>query len=71
MLPTICENFKLIALKLRPERSKIRKIASKLRPKMVQNAEEFFRILDQLGLNFEATNLKFSQIVGNIVVYNL
>jgi hypothetical protein len=27
--------------------------------------------LDQLGLNFEAINLKFSQIVGNIVVYNL
>jgi len=38
---------------------------------MVQNAEEFFRILDQLGLNFEAINLKFLQIVGNIVVYNL
>ena len=38
---------------------------------MVQNAEEFFRILDQLGLNFEAINLKYSQIVGNNVVYNL
>ena len=38
---------------------------------MVQNAEEFLCILDQLGLNFEAINPKFSQIVGNIVVYNL
>ena len=57
MLTTICENFKLIA--------------SKIRPKMIQHAEEFFRILDQLGLNFEPTNLKFSQIVGNIVGYNL
>ena len=49
----------------------MRKIASKLRPKIIQNAEEFCPILDQLGLNFEAINLKFSQIVGNIDVYNL
>ena len=33
---------------------------------MIQNAEEFFRILDRLGLNFDAINLKFLQIVGNI-----
>ena len=49
----------------------MRKIATKLRPKMIQNVEEFFRILDQLGLNFEAINLKFLQIVGNIVDYDL
>ena len=29
------------------------------------------RILDRLGLNLDALNLKNSQIVGNIVVYNL
>ena len=86
MLPTIYKNFKLIASKLRPKQSEIRKIASKLRPKMILNAEEFFRILDhfrpfnfdaifrifdRLGLNFDAINLKFSQIVGNIAFYNL
>jgi len=38
---------------------------------MIQNAEELFHILDQLGLNFEAIILKFLQIEGNIVVYNL
>ena len=38
---------------------------------MVQNAEEFFRILYHLGLNFEAINQKFSQIVDNYVTYNL
>ena len=54
-------------------------------PKIIQNAEEFFslleqlglnfdaifRIFDRLGLNFDANNLKFSQILGNIVFYNL
>ena len=33
--------------------------------------QKIFRILDQLGLNLEAINLKFLQIVGYIVVYNL
>jgi len=33
--------------------------------------QKFFRILYLLGLNFNANNLKFSQIVGDIVVYNL
>ena len=28
---------------------------------MIQNVEEFFRILDRLGLNFHAINLKFLQ----------
>ena len=32
---------------------------------------KFFHILDQLGLNFDAINLKFLKIVGYIVVYNL
>ena len=38
---------------------------------MIQKGDEFFCILDQLGLNFEAINLKVLQIVGNIVVHNL
>ena len=33
--------------------------------------EEFFRILDWLGLNFNAINLKFLQIVGHKAVYNI
>ena len=31
--------------------------------------QKFFHILDQLGLNFDT--IRFLQIVGNIVVYNL
>ena len=31
--------------------------------------EEFFCILDRLGLNFYAINLKFSYIVGHEAVY--
>ena len=33
--------------------------------------QKFFCILDQLGLNFNAINLKFVKIVGDKVVYNL
>jgi len=33
--------------------------------------QKFICILDQLGLNFDVINLKFVQIVGNIIVYNL
>ena len=38
---------------------------------MIRNVEDEFCILDQLGLNFEAINEEFLQIVGDIVVYNL
>ena len=33
--------------------------------------DAIFRIFDRLGLNFDAVNLTFSQIVGNMVFYNL
>ena len=33
--------------------------------------QKYFRILDQLGLNFYAINLKFSQIVVNYMAYIL
>ena len=42
----------------------------KIKAQQIQNAEGNFRILDRLGLNFEAINLKFFQIVGPIAVYN-
>ena len=35
------------------------------------NFDAIFRIFDRLGINFDAINLKFLQIVGNIVFYNL
>ena len=35
---------------------------------MIQIAEEFYRILDQLGLNFEAINVKFLQIGSGVGV---
>ena len=33
--------------------------------------QKILRILNQLGLNFNAINLKFLQIVGNKAVYNI
>ena len=47
-------NFKFIASKLWPKQSKMRKIASKLRPKMIQNAElgaSLFQIAKSLIAN--------------------
>ena len=51
MLSTICKTFKLIAQKI-----EIR--TSFFIPR------KFFQILDRLGLNFYAINLKFLQFVG-------
>ena len=34
-------------------------------------SRKYFRILDRLGLNFYAINLKFAQIVDNYMAYNL
>ena len=39
--------------------------------KMYSAKKKFFHILDWLGPNFDTINLKFWQILGNIVVYNL
>jgi len=51
MLPTICKNFRLIAQKIG-----IRTSCFIL--------QKFFHVLDRLGLNFNAINLEFSQIIG-------
>jgi len=34
-------------------------------------SQKYFRILDRLGLNFNAINLKFSQTVDNYMAYTL
>ena len=57
-MSTICKNYRLIDYKLRSA-------------KIFFILQIFFHILDQLGLNFDAINLKFVQIVGNVFVYNL
>ena len=57
-LSTTFKNFGSIAHKLRSAR-------------VFLFLEKFFRILDPLGLNLNAINLKFSQIVGHEAVYNI
>ena len=62
-------NFRLIAIKLRSCRSKMRK-NFQIRTSFF-NPRKFFRILDQVGLNFNAINLKFVWFVDTYVTYNL
>ena len=52
------QNFRLIAYKLRP-------------PQFSLFSKNISRLMGRLGLNFIATNLTLSQIIGDIVVYNL
>ena len=45
----------------------------KIRPDLICEVSiwKFLRILDQVGLNFNAINLKFVLFVENYVTYNL
>jgi len=52
-LSTICENFKLIAHKLRPARISL-------------FSKNVFCFMDRLGLNYNAINPKFAQIKGTV-----